>query len=196
MAADSLRERKKARTHDQIAEVALYLFTTQGYDATTLEEIAAAADVHKRTLLRYFPSKAHLVLHRQIAVLEAFKSELEGRKDAPALEVWRRHVTTHAKTVARRGANLDMTKITEATPELRGEMLKIQLEYQTALQRELERDYARIPDRELRTNVAAAALVGGNYAVAGRISQRDAYHRLERSVLKVIDLVRTRLLES
>ena len=58
---DGLRERKKAQTRDALIECALDLFERQGYDATTIEDIAAAANVSPRTFFRYFDSKLELV---------------------------------------------------------------------------------------------------------------------------------------
>jgi AcrR family transcriptional regulator len=57
-----LRERKKARTRAEIREAALRLFLEKGYEATTVQQIADAAEVSLSTLFRYFPSKALLVL--------------------------------------------------------------------------------------------------------------------------------------
>lgn len=59
-----LRERKKLRTHRTISETAIALFLERGYDQVSIAEIAAAAEVSKRTLFAYFPSKDDLVLHR------------------------------------------------------------------------------------------------------------------------------------
>jgi AcrR family transcriptional regulator len=58
-----LRERKKAKTHQAIQEAALRLFRTQGYEATTVEQIAEAAEVSPSTFFRYFPTKEDVVIH-------------------------------------------------------------------------------------------------------------------------------------
>ena len=56
-----LRERKKQRTRDQIQHEALRMFAAQGYDQTTVEQIAEASEVSVSTLFRYFAGKADIV---------------------------------------------------------------------------------------------------------------------------------------
>jgi AcrR family transcriptional regulator len=57
-----LRELKKQRTRAAIQEAALELIARQGYDATTCEQIATAAEVSPATFFRYFPTKEDVVL--------------------------------------------------------------------------------------------------------------------------------------
>jgi AcrR family transcriptional regulator len=56
------RERKKRETRRRIVEGAVALFATRGYDATTMDDIADAADVSRATVFNFFPRKADLVL--------------------------------------------------------------------------------------------------------------------------------------
>jgi AcrR family transcriptional regulator len=65
-----LRERKKSRTRATLIEVAAQLCVEHGYDNTTVEQIAAAADVSPRTFSRYFPTKE--------TVVTAVTDELDG----------------------------------------------------------------------------------------------------------------------
>ncbi|SFW58362.1 TetR family transcriptional regulator [Amycolatopsis australiensis] len=58
-----LRERKKARTRAAIQRHALRLFREQGYAATTVDQIAAAAEISPSTFFRYFPTKEETVLY-------------------------------------------------------------------------------------------------------------------------------------
>ncbi len=59
--APGLREQRKARTRKAIQEHALRLFLANGYDATTVEQIASAAGVSHMTFFRYFPGKEAVV---------------------------------------------------------------------------------------------------------------------------------------
>ncbi|MCH0565249.1 MULTISPECIES: TetR family transcriptional regulator [unclassified Streptomyces] len=80
---ETLRERKKQRTRDALLRAALELFTTRGYEATTVDDVAAAVDVSQRTFFRYFASKEEAAF----AVQEMTEAHfVEGVRARPAHE--------------------------------------------------------------------------------------------------------------
>jgi AcrR family transcriptional regulator len=72
-----LRELKKTRTRASIREHALRLFRDQGYTATTVEQIAAAAEVSPSTFFRYFPAKEDVIWQDDMdtRMVEAFERQ-------------------------------------------------------------------------------------------------------------------------
>lgn len=89
---EGLRERKKRLTRRAIAAAALELFERQGYAATTIAQIAAAADVSPRTVFGYFSSKEELVFLDQTDWFARLEARIVGRpagETAPeALRGW------------------------------------------------------------------------------------------------------------
>jgi AcrR family transcriptional regulator len=89
-----LRERKKARTRASLREHALRLFREQGYHATTVEQIAAAAEVSPSTFFRYFPTKEDLVLQDDMdtRMVEALERQPAGLSPVAAVRTATREV--------------------------------------------------------------------------------------------------------
>ncbi|WP_217245314.1 TetR/AcrR family transcriptional regulator [Streptomyces sp. AC602_WCS936] len=89
MSDPGLRERKKQRTIRTLSDTAVRLFVEKGFDAVSVAEVAAAAEVSKPTLFRYFPAKEDLVLHR-IADHEGEAARVVAQGPTP-LAALRRH---------------------------------------------------------------------------------------------------------
>ncbi|WNQ11165.1 TetR family transcriptional regulator [Paenibacillus aurantius] len=91
-----LRERKKQKTKAAIQHHALRLFKEQGYQQTTTEQIAEAAEVSPSTLFRYFPTKEALVLEDDFDpyLIEAFRSQPQELTAVQALRETIRQVAS------------------------------------------------------------------------------------------------------
>ena len=77
----TLRDKKKARTRETLIRVAMQLFLKQGYEETTIDQIAEAAGVGRRTFFRYFASKDLLLSSFQEGYVEEFRTAF--RKSDP-----------------------------------------------------------------------------------------------------------------
>jgi AcrR family transcriptional regulator len=90
-----LRERKKQRTREQIVDAAFALFAERGFQATTVADIAAAADIAPRTFFAYFPSKEAVVFFDFDELFASLKSTIEERPEGEtaidALRRWLEH---------------------------------------------------------------------------------------------------------
>jgi AcrR family transcriptional regulator len=119
--AMGLRERKKIKTHAAIQREALRLFREQGYDATTVEQIAEAAEVSPSTFFRYFRTKEDVVLYDVLdpVMIAAFKAQPADLSPIQALRAAFRDVydclSVEELTQQRERAALFLS-----VPELRG----------------------------------------------------------------------------
>lgn len=92
-ASAALKGRPPSTTPDKLTAVALELFSHNGFDATTVNDIAAAAGVSRRTIFRYYSSKNDLVWGDFSAQLERFRVHLRsGPADRPLMTTVRRSI--------------------------------------------------------------------------------------------------------
>src|SRR3954466_3198779 len=75
------REQKKNRTREDLVAAAVKLFAERGFDETTTEDIAEAADVSQRTFFRHFPSKEAVLYGDEEAMEAAFRDAIVARPD-------------------------------------------------------------------------------------------------------------------
>ena len=75
-----LRERKKLRTRRALADAALRLFTENGFGGTTLEDLAAEAEISKSTFFRFFPAKEAAGIEAEAELWTAYLTALADRE--------------------------------------------------------------------------------------------------------------------
>jgi AcrR family transcriptional regulator len=119
-----LRERKKARTRAAIREHALRLFRERGYAATTVEQIAEAAEVSPATFYRYFPTKEDVVLQDDLDVitLEALNELPPGLTPVAAVRA-AVALSMGRFTAADKQRFAETTALTLTVPEIRARAL-------------------------------------------------------------------------
>jgi AcrR family transcriptional regulator len=119
-----LRERKKERTRETIRARALHLFVTQGYQATTVQQIIDDVEVSESTFFRYFPTKGDVVLTDDFdpIIVAAF---LRQPQDLGPIEALRRafNETFGELTAEQLVEQQDRMHLILSVPELRASML-------------------------------------------------------------------------
>jgi len=80
-----LRERSKARRRAAIIRAAYELFAARGYDATTVADIAEAAEVSPRTIAMYFPAKQDIAMSRVNDAVARLTAAMDGRQEGEAV---------------------------------------------------------------------------------------------------------------
>jgi AcrR family transcriptional regulator len=161
----SLRERKKARTRASLREHALRLFREQGYQATTVEQIAAAAEVSPSTFFRYFPTKEDVVLQddMDIRMVEAFARQPADLSPIAAVraamrEAWASFTPEEWAQIREGG------KLSVYVPEIRARAMNEFSRTINVMAGALAVRVGRAPD-DLRVRVLAGAVVGVMMAV-------------------------------
>jgi AcrR family transcriptional regulator len=120
-----LRERKKARTRAAIREHALRLFREKGYDDTTVEQIAEAAEVSPSTFFRYFPTKEDVVLQDDMDLLWLEAIQEQPPELAPIAALRAAVHTAFARLGESDWAQLrETTGLAMAVPAVRARMLE------------------------------------------------------------------------
>jgi AcrR family transcriptional regulator len=122
--AQGLRERKKQRTRQSIIDTAIRLFSEQGYNETTLVQIADEVEISPSTFFNYFSAKVDIVFDVLDAVIESGRERILGRPASEpathALVSWVKH-DLHAIEAPYTEALRDIPKIVASVPELQAE---------------------------------------------------------------------------
>jgi AcrR family transcriptional regulator len=184
-----LRERKKARTRASLREHALRLFREQGYQATTVEQIAAAAEVSPSTFFRYFPTKEDVVLQddMDVRMIQALE-----RQPAALGPVTAARVATREVFASYTAADLDIlretTTLALTVPEVRARALDEFARMLQVLSEALAKRSGRQPD-DLAVRTTAGAIVGVMMSItlplegwAERLGIEQTFERIDQAL--------------
>ncbi|MGW7383226.1 TetR/AcrR family transcriptional regulator [Streptomyces sp. NPDC054794] len=156
-----LRERKKIKTREAIRTATYELIEEQGYDATTIDQIAERAEVSPSTVFRYFPTKEDIVLTDEYDPL--IMEELRGR---PAEEPWTESVRYVMRRAVQLGVDEDATvsrlrtRLMVEVPAVRSRMMESMSVTGRMLCQAVAERTGRDPD-SLEVRVYAMSLIGG-----------------------------------
>jgi AcrR family transcriptional regulator len=169
-----LRERKKLRTRRALEEAALRLFRERGFDATTVEAIAAAAEVSPRTFARYFGSKEEAAVGHPGEWLAQFRAMVAGQpEDRDEFAVTVSALVDLARLFEEeREILLDRAALARSVPVLRFRLLEWEKLWQGALAEELARRKGlTAPDLRIRI-LAAVGIAALGVAVLELVDGR------------------------
>ncbi|WP_133887104.1 TetR family transcriptional regulator [Streptomyces sp. BK208] len=182
-ARPGLRERKKAKTRAAIRAAAYGLIRQQGYEATTVEQIAGRAEVSPSTVLRYLPTKEDIVL------TDAYDPVMAaGLAARPAGEPWPESLRHVLRAVLGVGAGEEAeltrlrTRLLAEVPAVRCRMLENMSATGRVLARAIADRTGLAPD-SLEVRTVSMSLVGGLMEV----SRYWAEHDHEESLAELVD---------
>jgi AcrR family transcriptional regulator len=172
-----LRERKKQRTRELIAETARRLFAKRGFDRVTIAEVARGAEVSEQTVFNYFPTKEDLVYWR----LETFEDELLAaiRERGPresVVQAFRRFVLQRRGLLAERDPKarerlVELTRMITESPALLAREREIFERYTGSLAKVIAEETSAGAD-DVQPWVVANALIGVHRALVDHTRRR------------------------
>jgi AcrR family transcriptional regulator len=169
----SLRDRRKDRTRRMIQVEALRLFADKGFAATTIEEIAAAADMAPRTFFRYFPAKEEVVFWADYQpALASFVAARPG--DEPAIQALRHGIVDGLADFydQDRERLLERIKLAFRTPALHPRLRQQQADWAAAMTALLAARLGARPD-DLEVRAIAAAIAAALFVAIEEWQARD-----------------------
>lgn len=189
-----LRERKKQKTRWAIQEHALRLFVEQGYEATTVEQIAEAAEVSPSTFFRYFKTKEDVVSEDRYdeLVVQAIEAAPAGLGPLATM----RHALKVSMGDLRHGENeqiLTRMRLVLSVPALRGRMMSGLFQSTDVFSPPLARRLGREPDDfDVRAFVTACMSAAGMAVFVWYDSDghRDLGELIDRAMAALGELAR------
>jgi AcrR family transcriptional regulator len=151
-----LRETKKLRTRQEIADTAMRLFATRGFDHVTVAEVAEEAGVSEKTVFNYFPTKEDLFYDEVPAREEALRQAIRGRRPGESiLDALRRLQSGECPRMCSPGFAV-FARIIEESHALQAKELEVMARFSAALAETIQQELG-VDERDAR--IAAGLLV-------------------------------------
>jgi AcrR family transcriptional regulator len=153
------REAQRLETRRALAEQAIRLFRTQGFEQTTVEEIAASAGVSTRTFFLHFPTKAAAAFPDHGERVDDFVTRLSNGSPST-------NPLSHLRSVLLAGfdttspSRLTRYALLSKVPELRDEDARTDRDYEAAIATFLGQHWGTSPEAVVRANAIANAVLG------------------------------------
>ncbi|MFK8851021.1 TetR family transcriptional regulator [Streptomyces sp. Ac-502] len=173
-----MAQRKRQLVSDELSEAALQLLALKGFDAVTIDEIAATAGVSKRTFFRYFASKEDVVVQFLADMGTGIRTELAARpvEEPPSVALRHSVWVSMAACAAPPGHSVRALRVVQLilrTPALRARFLERQDQWRGDLAAELAQRLGLAPDTVLYPQLAAGMALTAFDAVLQRWSSSD-----------------------
>ncbi len=182
-----LRERRKRQTRMALINAALDLFSENGYEETTLEQIADHAGLHVQTLYRHFPSKPHLATAADQDRLDEFTGAIQDpERTTTTFEFWREWIQLSVQRLREQARGLDryrqLIRRTSELPTVSTCILTMGYEYERLLTESLAADFHLDPVEDRLPRLVACMLWGANAEVARRYALEGDFDFIEEAL--------------
>jgi len=167
---EGTRARKRRETHARITEAGIRLFLDKGYDATTLDDIAAAAGISRRNFFHYFKSKDEILLSLQSGmgkmIVDALRMEPSDRRPLEAV----RNAVLKVCAIIPADEMIAIDELMRTNPVVQARKQASMIEHEATLYAALREKWPA-PDQAIRLRMVAMMALG-----AIRLAT-DALHR-------------------
>ncbi|WP_217144896.1 TetR family transcriptional regulator [Streptomyces sp. AC627_RSS907] len=173
--AETLAQRKRQLVADELTRAALNLLAREGFDTVTVDAIAAAAGMSKRTFFRYFSSKEDVVVQFLAEMGTGMRNELAGRPAQEPPSAALRHAVWCSIDACAGHADraLPVVQLILGTPALHARFLEHQAQWRDALAVTVARRLGIEPAEELYPQMAAGMALTAFHTVLQRWSESN-----------------------
>ncbi len=183
-----LRERKKEQTRRKIEDAAIRLFVERGYQATTVADIAEAADIAPRTFFAYFPSKEAVLFGDFDETFDGLREHMDARgpdeTTFDAVRAWIGTVIDAAKADQERDAC--RRRLIDGNEVLEAHERHLMGRFERLLAENVARDLGDDPD-DLQPRLVAAAAVAALMAMSSKDGEGHEHKAIDEEGLAQLD---------